>query len=208
VEDIQNMRLGLFGGTFDPVHFGHLLLAEQCREHCALDEVWFLPSGAPPHKTSADISAGQMRTEMLEFATSGHPAFQINTMELERKGPTFTVETLKELAEADSSRELFFLIGADSLNDFPSWREPARILEYANVVAVNRGNEPIADLDAVAARIGGDALARLRTVTIPGIDFSASDLRRRVRQGKSIRFMTPRAVEVYIAEHRLYVEET
>src|SRR6202451_4791722 len=113
------MRLGLFGGTFDPVHFGHLLLAERCREECRLDQVWFIPAGNPPHKTGELILPGSQRAEVLEFAIAGHPQFSVNRMELAREGRSFTVETLRELASQDPDRELFFLIGAASLCDFP-----------------------------------------------------------------------------------------
>jgi len=149
------MRLGLFGGTFDPVHFGHLLLAEQCREQCELDEIWFLPAGAPPHKQNALISDGRIRAAMLELAIAGHRAFAVNRMELDRAGTTFTVETLQHLHEENPSRELFFIVGADSLTDLPTWREPQQIARLATIVAVNRGvhstaeNTQNAQLDAV-----------------------------------------------------------
>lgn len=198
------MRLGILGGTFDPVHYGHLLLAEQCREQCELDEVWFVPAATPPHKRAAPITDGRARAEMLEFAIAGHPAFSVSRMELERGGTTFTVDTLQELRREDPGRELFFLIGADSLVDLPNWREPARIAELATIVAVNRGREPLPDLDSFEPVLGEAAASRIRLVTIPGIDLSASDVRRRVREGRSIRYMTPRAVEMYILEHGLY----
>src|SRR5262245_31066193 len=111
------MRLGLFGGTFDPIHLGHLLLAEQCREQCKLDAVWFLPSANPPHKVGASITPAQQRVEMLQMAIAGHPEFAVSKLELERGGTTYTVDTLEQLRNEDAERELFFLIGADSLAD-------------------------------------------------------------------------------------------
>ncbi len=199
------MRLGLFGGTFDPVHYGHLLLAEQCREQCRLDEVWFIPTGNPPHKQTEGISPGETRAEMLELATAGVPHFVVSRMELAREGKTFTVDTLTELHTEDPNRELFFLIGADSLTDLPTWREPARIVELARIVAVNRGDRPQPDLGRLTDQFGRSVTAGIEIVTMPGIDLSATDVRSRVRQGKSIRFMTPRAVEAYIAANKLYV---
>lgn len=198
------MLLGLLGGTFDPVHYGHLLLAEQCREQCALDEVWFLPTGSPPHKRGNGISPGKARAEMLEFAVAGCPEFRVDRMELEREGTTYTVDTLEELHRRDPSRELFFLIGADSLIDLPTWRSPQRIGELATIVAVNRGDRPLPDQAALVATLGESLAERIRFVTMPGIDLSATDIRRRVRAGESIRFMTPRAVEAYIRERGLY----
>src|SRR5690242_9249482 len=109
------MRLGLFGGTFDPIHLGHLLLAEQCREQCRLDAVWFLPSANPPHKQGNSITPAQARVEMLEMAIAGHPEFSVSKLELERSGMTYTVDTLEQLKREEPDRELFFLIGADSL---------------------------------------------------------------------------------------------
>ncbi len=198
------MRLGLFGGTFDPVHYGHLLLAEQCREQCNLDAVWLIPSGSPPHKQSTGVNAGDVRAELLELATAGDPHCTVSRMELERSGTTFTVDTLQQLHDEDANRELFFLIGADSLTDLPGWREPERIAELATVVAVNRGDRPLPDRDALQLSLGEAVASRVQLVTMPGIDLSATDIRRRVREGKSIRYMVPRAVEMYIAEHGLY----
>jgi len=200
------MRLGLYGGTFDPVHQGHLLLAEQCREQCRLDNVWLLPARIPPHKLNADISPGKFRSEMLEFATAGYPEFSVNTMELDREGPSYTVDTLQQLTDEDSTRELFFLIGADSLKDLPTWREPQRIAELATIVAVNRGDKPLPDLKELSNQLGSETVQRIQIVTMPGIDVSSTDIRNRVAAGKSIRFMVPRSVEVYIKEHGLYAD--
>lgn len=200
------MRLGLLGGTFDPVHFGHLLLAEQCREQCDLDEVWFVPAGVPPHKQSTPISPGMARAEMLEFATAGHPQFVVSRLELSRNGPTFTVDTLEELTRNETGRELFFLIGSDSLLELGTWRKPARIAELATIVAVNRGDRPLPDLEPLKRQFGEPIVSNIKPVTMPGIDLSSTEIRSRVRQGRSIRYMTPRAVELYIAEHNLYAE--
>jgi nicotinate-nucleotide adenylyltransferase len=198
------MRLGLYGGSFDPVHLGHLILAEQCREQCALDEVWFLPAASPPHKAHRELTPGKARVEMLEFATAGHPEFVVNRMELQRGGTTYTVDTLQQLHDEDASRELFFLIGADSLSDLATWREPERIAELATVVAVNRGDRPLPQLDTLQTQLGEKIASRVALASMPGIDLSATDIRRRVRDGKSIRYLVPRAVEIYIAEHGLY----
>jgi nicotinate-nucleotide adenylyltransferase len=198
------MRLGIFGGTFDPVHYGHLLLAEQCREQCRLDEVRFIPAGVPPHKLAQTIASGTARAEMLELAVAGHEQFSVDRRELKKLAACFTVETLAELHEEDPSCELFFLMGADSLRDFPTWREPARILELATLAVVNRGDEPALDLAPLQQQFGPGAADRVQIVTIPGIDLASTDIRRRVADGQSIRYMTPRAVECYIAANKLY----
>jgi nicotinate-nucleotide adenylyltransferase len=198
------MRLGIFGGTFDPIHYGHLILAEQCREQCQLDEVWFVPAAQPPHKLGAMISNPKSRCEMINFAIAGHPAFRLSQIELNRSGPSFTVTTLEQLIAADPARELFLLIGADSLRDFPHWREPARILELATIVAVNRGDRPVPDRSTIRSVCGELADRRIVSATMPAIDLSATDIRLRVSRQHSIRFLVPRAVEVYIHEQRLY----
>ena len=198
------MRLGIYGGTFDPIHYGHLVLAEQCREQCQLDEVWFVPAAQPPHKLDAVITSGKARCEMIEFAIAGHPHFKLSRIELERTGPSFTVTTLEQLQAEDTSRELFLLIGADSLHDLPQWREPQRIQELATVVAVNRGDRPLPDRSQLEPQLGPAQAARIQFVQMPGLDLSARDIRQRSTEGRSIRYLVPRAVEAYIAHNHLY----
>ena len=198
------MRLGIYGGTFDPIHYGHLVLAEQCREQCQLDEVWFVPAAQPPHKLDATISPPKARCEMIEFAIAGHPHFKLSRIELERTGPSFTVTTLEQLQAEDASRELFLLIGADSLHDLPQWREPQRIQELATVVAVNRGDRPLPDRSQLEPQLEPAQAARIQFVQMPGLDLSARDIRQRSTEGRSIRYLVPRAVEAYIAHNHLY----
>ena len=198
------MKLGILGGTFDPVHYGHLLMAEQCRGQCELDEIWFLPAGSPPHKQGVQITGGEIRAEMLELAIAGNPAFSVSRREIEQQGTTYTYQTLEKLHEEDPHRELYFLIGADSLADLPDWRKPARIVELATVVAVNRGDRPLPSLKPLQEKLGEAVAERIQFVSMPGIDLSATDIRQRVKKGKSIRYMTPRAIEIYIEEHSLY----
>jgi len=198
------MRLGIYGGTFDPVHLGHLILAETCREQCGLDQVIFIPAGSPPHKQGRDLTAGHLRAEMLELAVAGCPEFAVDRSEIKRTGPSYTVETLRSFRQAHPSEELYFLMGADSLNEFLMWKDPREIAMLANLVVVNRGRMPPPDLGPLVPHLGSDAVERIQCVTMPGIDLSASDLRERVRQGKSLRYLTPRAVERYITEHKIY----
>src|SRR5262245_678910 len=132
------MRLGIFGGTFDPVHYGHLLLAESCREAQRLDAVWFLPAAVPPHKRDRELTPAEQRSEMLELAIAGHESFGGCRYEIERGGVNYTVDTLAHLREEEPSRELFFLLGADSLRDLGTWREPQRICALATPIVVRR----------------------------------------------------------------------
>ncbi len=115
------MRLGILGGTFDPVHYGHLLLAEQTREQCGLDRIWFLPAAVPPHKRSAPLTPGARRIEMLRLAIAGHEAFEVSTLEIDRGGVSYTLDTLSAVRQQQPEAELFFLMGADSLRDLPTW---------------------------------------------------------------------------------------
>lgn len=201
------MRVGIFGGTFDPIHIGHLVLAEQCREQCRLDEVWFVPASVPPHKQDTIISPANARCEMIEFAIAGNPQFRLSRIELDRAGPSYTVTTLEGLHAEDPTRELFLLVGADSIRDLPTWRQPERILELATVVAVNRGRDLLTPAEVeqrLIDHVGPVASTRIRCIQMPGIDVSASDIRRRIEVGLSIRYLVPRAVEMYIHERRIY----
>ncbi|MEZ6127130.1 MAG: nicotinate-nucleotide adenylyltransferase [Planctomycetaceae bacterium] len=198
------MRLGIFGGTFDPVHFGHLLLAETCREQLNLDEVRFVPAGVPPHKQQHRISDGHCRADMLQLAISGYPEYVVDRREIRRQGPSFTVDTLTELAEEFSGAELFFLMGADSLRDVPGWRDPKRICELAVIVAVNRPGIATPTAQQVHDWVGSELADRIHVLSMPGADLSATELRKRAAAGKNLRFMTPRAVEAFIVQHNVY----
>lgn len=201
------MKVGLFGGSFDPVHLGHLLLAEWCRERCGLDEVRFLPAGDPPHKATGTLSPARDRAEMLDLAVAGIPEFVVDRREFAREGKSYTVDTLTEFAAEHPGVEPHFLVGGDSLADLPTWREPGRILELATIVAVNRGERPLPSLDELVARLGPVAWERIRLISMPAIELSSTDIRNAVREGRSVRFQVPRAVEVLLRERRLYSQE-
>lgn len=203
-ESINAVKIGIFGGTFDPVHYGHLLLAETCREQLALEEIRFIPAGNPPHKAGAAISDGHARADMLKLALSGYPEYQVDRRELRRQGPSFTVDTLTEFRTEYPDAELFFLMGADSLVEMPTWRQPERIVELATVVAVNRPGTRLPSSEWLAAKIGTLA-GQIQLISMPGTDLSASDLRQRIRDGRELRFMTPKAVEAFIHQHRIYL---
>jgi nicotinate-nucleotide adenylyltransferase len=195
------MRLGLFGGTFDPIHLGHMILAEQCRESCELDRVWLVAAGSPPHKPGGRTGVGH-RLEMVRIAIAGHPAFAASDIEATRPGPHYSVETLVAVRRDHPDDDLFFLIGADSLQDLPSWREPGRIAQLATIVVVNRPG--IEEVDGSNLPDFGPGSHPLRSITIPPVGIASSDLRRRLRQGRSIRYMVPRGVEAYIDAQGLY----
>jgi nicotinate-nucleotide adenylyltransferase len=202
------MRIGVFGGSFDPVHLGHLILAECCREQAGLDRVLFVPAATQPHKQDRRLAAAEQRVEMLRLATGGHPAFDVATLEVDRGGVSYTVDTLEALRAAHPRTEFHLLLGPDALAGLPAWREPRRIAALAEIVAVER--EALDDLEGSAAGLadllGADRQAAVlaRRVRMPAIGIRASDLRAAVAAGRSIRFRTPRAVEAFIAAHGLY----
>jgi len=200
------MRIGIFGGSFDPIHFGHLLLAECCREQGQLDAVRFVPAAVPPHKQERELTPAQNRIEMLELAISGHAAFSVSRYETDHGGVNYTVDTLARFRDEDPASELFFLLGADMFRDLPHWRQPDRICELALPMAVRRWGEPPLDFSALAGIASFERIEAMRRheVVMPEIGLSASDLRSRVAAGKGIRYRTPRAVEKYIESQGLY----
>jgi nicotinate-nucleotide adenylyltransferase len=206
----MRMRLGLLGGTFDPIHFGHLLLAETCREQRELDQVWFVPAGVAPHKQGAHHALAQQRVEMIKLAIGGHPAMSVSTVEVDRGGVSYTVETLESLQQHQPNAELFCLMGADSLRDLPTWREPARICQLATLVVVARPDSPAPDFDLLRPVTSDERITLFRDhqVEMPPIGLSSSEIRPRVAAQKSIRLRTPRAVEKYIQNAGLYRNAT
>ncbi len=200
--------IGLFGGTFDPPHVGHLVLAECARDRLRLDEVRFIPAGDPPHKAGTRITRVAQRLAMARLAVRGNRAFTVSTLETRRGGPSFTIETLREVA-ADSPRaRLFLLMGADSLDEFATWREPEAILLLATLAVAERPGATARGLrQGKAALARGPSArggARIEWLDNAEIAVSSSIVRTRVRSGRSIRYLVPDAVAAYIARHRLY----
>jgi nicotinate-nucleotide adenylyltransferase len=200
------MRIGVFGGTFDPVHLGHLILAEQCREQAALDEVLFIPAYQPPHKPNQHVMPFHHRVEMLALAVAGNPAFRIDEIEKRQGGLSYTVRTLTELRGARPGDELYFIIGSDCLPQLSTWREPVRILELANLLVAARPGAELWSAEQLRASLGmaPEQPLHLQVVEVPLIDTSSTDLRRRAAAGRTVRYLVPRAVECYIATHHLY----
>lgn len=197
------MRRGLLGGTFDPVHNGHLALVSAAREGLGLASVCLIPTGVPWMKQGEPRSPGRDRLAMLELAVEGKPGLSVLTTELDRPGNSYTVDTLKELAAGEMAKdELFFLVGADALESMYRWKDPARILQLATVVAVPRdGRHPTLRELERASRLAGERVVWLEMVEVP---VSATVLRRRVGEGEDVRDSVPDAVADYIEEHGLY----
>jgi nicotinate-nucleotide adenylyltransferase len=200
------VKLGVLGGTFDPPHLGHLVLAEQARQQLALERVVWLPAGNPWRKAAQAVSAKEHRLAMVQRAIEGNPAFEVATLELERDGPTYSADTLAALGEAHPGAQLFFLLGADALEDLPHWHEPERLIALATLAVASRGGAgpPAEALDRLLPGLS----SRFVWVEMPRLDISATDLRRRAAAGESLRYLTPDAVAVYIEEQELYREKS
>ncbi|MEX0938953.1 MAG: nicotinate-nucleotide adenylyltransferase [Pirellulales bacterium] len=200
------MRIGIFGGSFDPIHYGHLLLAESCREQRQLDRVWFLPAAVPPHKRRAARAPDTHRANMIELALAEQPAFELSLLELKRGGLSYTADTLREIAREQPEAELFLLLGGDSLVDLPTWREPEEICRLAIPVVVSRPGAPPPDFSPLVGLVSDERLTQIEQsqVEMPLIELSSTDIRRRVAAGQSIRYRTLPSVMRYIEQLGLY----
>ena len=199
------MRIGIFGGTFDPIHLGHLILAEQCRESAGLDEVWFLPSYKPPHKSDRELTRFDQRCEMVTLATTGQPLFRLEPIERELPPPSYTTQTLAELKVRYPEHTFSLVLGADCLPDLPGWYQPQRILEQAELIVVPRPGIEFWNHKQLATALGiHEDQVRMQVVKCPLIEIASRDLRRRVADSHTIRYLVPRAVEEYIRERKLY----
>ena len=191
------MKIGIFGGTFDPPHVGHLIAAERGIEQAGLDRLLLVPAAIPPHKKGRVRDDGNHRLQMLLRATKGNPCIEVSDRELQRGGVSYTADTLRELHEELPEAELLLMIGMDMLTDFPSWHAVDEILELAELLVLTRPDFPLPQVDKAIS-------LRMHLCKIPEIGLSSSEIRRRIREGKSIRYMVPEAVEEYIRRHRLY----
>jgi len=194
-------RIGLFGGTFDPPHLGHLVIAEWAREALRLDRVVFMPAGEPPHKHGRIVTPARHRVAMARLAVRGHAAFGVSTLEVRRDGPSYTVDTLRALTRAEPRARWFLIVGRDSLDEFGAWHDPRGIAALATLAVAGRPRRRAAGAHGARAR---RPAARVVEIGNPGIELSSSAIRARVRAGRSVRYLVPAPVAAYIARHRLY----
>ena len=198
------MKLGIFGGTFDPVHNGHLTVAEHARTMMELDRVLFVPAGQPWFKAGRIVSDAEHRLEMTRIATADNPHFAVSDMEVLRAGPTYTIDTLEALREEmGDGVEFYVILGADALNELHRWRRPAAVLGMATVVGVTRAGVDAVDRAALES-IRDGASDEVIIVDGPLVDISAADVRRRMKEGLSVRGLIPPGVEDYAKRHGLY----
>jgi nicotinate-nucleotide adenylyltransferase len=206
------MLLGIYGGSFDPVHNGHLAMARACQEQAALDEVWFTPTAIQPLKTGGPKASNEHRVAMLNLAieSSGRggvskpvaPSWRVCTMEIDRGGISYSVDTVRQLYEELPAAKLYFMIGADASRDIPRWKETEAIFRLATPLILTRAGEPVPDLAEIVPLCTAETRPRL--VTMPPVDVSSSDIRRRVAAGEPIDDAVPKLVAEYIRLHGLY----
>jgi nicotinate-nucleotide adenylyltransferase len=205
VQPVVPGSLGVFGGTFDPVHLAHLAVAQEAAETLGLERIAFVPAGEPPHKPGREITPGEDRLAMLELAIAGNERFSVDRMELERAGPSYTVDTLEALAAGrpDGSPELVLVLSAEAFLGLMTWREPRHILELARVVVAPRDGYPDAGPGFLEANLP-ELAGRATFLDSPRLRLSASELRARAAAGRSLRYLVPDAVAAYIGDHDLY----
>jgi len=198
------MRVGVFGGTFDPIHLGHLAAARSIRTTLKLDKVIFVPAGQPWMKAGTPVSPVDDRVEMVRLAVARRKAFELSTIEADRAGPSYAVDTMATLRrQLGSGSDLFFLLGSDALVDIAKWREPQRLMQLCQLVAFARPGFRLPVMSDLEGAVPGVS-QRVVFVEVPQRDIRATDIRQRVAEGRSIQRLVPRAVERYILEHGIY----
>lgn len=198
-------RIGIYGGSFDPIHIGHLIIAEMARQECHLDKVLFIPAGNPPHKTDRQLAPSSKRYDMVQLAIEGNPYFEISSIEIERQGKSFTIDTLKELREIYSSGwEFWLIIGMDSLLEIRTWRNANDITKLCKLAVYPRPGYSLDEHSQEVELLCRELGIEMAFVQGPSVEISSTEVRKRIRTGKSIRYLVPDSVESYIQEHSLY----
>jgi len=196
LRNVPAQRLGIMGGTFDPIHHGHLVAASEVAEQFALDEVIFVPTGSPWQKSDREVSAAEDRYLMAVIATASNPRFWVSRVDIDRPGPTFTIDTIRDIAQMRPDAELFFITGADALGQILSWKDHDEAVRLARFVGVTRPGYELSD-----AHLPSDTVT---LVDVPAMAISSSACRARVKGGHPIWYLVPDGVVQYIAKHRLY----
>lgn len=201
----KKQRIGIMGGTFDPIHMAHLMIAEEAMDAFHLDKVLFIPTAIPPHKLGKHITSAKHRLAMVQMATCTNPRFFVSTMELERKGPSYSWLTIQELKQKyGEATDLYFITGSDMINDLYSWYHTKDLVENCHFIGTTRPEVPF-ELDKLTEVVGAKLVAeKIHELVVPRLELSSTDIRQRVADGKSIRYLVPDIVEAYIAKEGLY----
>lgn len=200
--------LGIIGGTFDPIHYGHLLAAEWAGEVFELDKIIFIPAARPPHKDPASVINGDHRYRMVELAIKDNPAFTASPLELERRGYSYTVDTIRHYLEADPQLDIRFILGVDALQLIYTWKEVGQLIKLCRFIVVTRPGYQLDRCDPVFATVPAELWDRIELLSIPGLEISSSEIRKRVAAGQSVRYLLPPGVADYIKKNDLYRNET
>ncbi len=200
-------KTGIMGGTFNPIHIGHLLIAERAREQFLLDSVLFMPSGVPYMKDCREVLPGKIRAEMTGLAVRGNPFFAVSTMEVDRKGKTYTYETLESLQVQNPDTEYYFILGADSLFKIEEWKNPGRIFAACHILAAVREDRSLEDMEKQALHLQKKYGARIDLLQTGRMEISSSMIRALCREKKSVRYLVPDVVYDYMLQNKLYIEE-
>jgi len=202
----RHERIGILGGTFDPIHVGHLVAAQAVYESLELDRVFLIPTGLPPHKAGDSVAPASLRLRMVRAAVEGDSRFEVSDLELRRTGPSYTVDTLRSLTEAHPSTAFFLILGADQWAGFGGWRDPGTIASQATLVVMTRGGEDPRTVDPGLPPdpTGGVGVSPL-PVAVPRIDLSSTFIRERIQSGRSVRYMVPESVHRILEASRLYL---
>ena len=200
-DDMIRARIGIMGGTFDPIHYGHLVIAEAARYTFSLDKVIFIPTGRPPHKRNSDYTEAAYRAEMASLAISSYPHFALSLIEVERSGFSYSVDTVAAIAkEYHHNADLYFITGADAVLEIDTWHKTEQLVELCRFVAATRPGFDLSRLEQLPAQWR----AKIDVMEIPGLDISSTDIRLRVKEDKPIKYLLPEPVEQYIYQHHLY----
>lgn len=197
--------LAIMGGTFDPIHYGHLVVAEQVRHSFACDKVLFIPAAIPPHKTQNTITAVADRLAMTKMAVASNPWFEISTLEIERPGPSYTIDTVREIKETYQPENLYFITGADAVLEILSWKDVNNLLSLCKFIAATRPGYDLNNLQQRLKSLPQKYFENIIPFYVPSLAISSTDIRNRVNSGKPIKYLLPESVEDYIYDHLLYL---
>lgn len=203
---MEKNRIGILGGTFDPIHMGHLVTADFIMHKLGLEKIIFVPAGNPPHKKADNMASADDRYTMTVLATSDNPSFVVSDIEIERAGVSYTIDTLKDLSGLYKTSDLYFIVGTDAVADIPSWEHAGGLLDYCRFVAATRPGFSSA-IDKVREFFGKENSNRILQIDTPELEISSTDIRERVAGGRSFKYIVPLSVELYIKKYGLYMNK-
>jgi len=201
---IKQSRLGIMGGTFDPIHYGHLVAAEGARYEFNLEKVIFVPAGRPPHKLNYKITDPWQRFTMTSLAVQSNPFFEVLPLEVERPGPSYAIDTVREIIRLYPGMEVYFITGADAVSEILTWKNTEQLLSICHFIAATRPGYRMDDMWEKLKRLPGELKDRIHCMEVPALAISSSDIRQRLRDGRPIKYLLPEPVEEYIIKNKIY----